>query len=461
MDGRPTSRAGTAALLAALVLGATAVSPLVSGAGAVDVGALKKTAEKKTIKAVKKKLPRGGGKELAKSKKPVKVKVSSCKERGSERRITSLKCAWNAHGELRGRVPLRCAGTATYDVKKGKVTKGKKCKNREELQAPLLASPHDVLFGYFEDFGSFPDLWDDAVAGGSNIAREGITWRVLQPNEGGAPNSWDWGSFDAIYNAAIANGVRLVFTFRNAPCWAAVAPCKSGPNPPAPEHYDEYAFAAAQIALRYPQLAAIEIWFEPNGVPFWGAQPNPAAFSALVKAAADAVHATGTGIPVWTGGLAPGMASPDKLEYGRFLDQALDAGGIQTADAVAFHAVTDVPFKPGNDPTRGYLGRLRIQIRTLQDTLKAHRSPKPVVLTQLSYSSGPGEYTEAQQAEALVTSYEVARRIANVPAVIVSRLLDIGDGSKVAGFGVLRADRSRKPAYCQLAAARGASPAGC
>jgi hypothetical protein len=46
--------------------------------------------------------------------------------------------------------------------------------------------------------------------------------------------------------------------------------------------------------------------------------------------------------------------------------------------------------------------------------------------------------------------------------VIVSRLLDNGDGSKVQGFGVLRADRSRKPAYCDLARARGvANPPGC
>ena len=40
--------------------------------------------------------------------------------------------------------------------------------------------------------------------------------------------------------------------------------------------------------------------------------------------------------------------------------------------------------------------------------------------------------------------------------VIVSRLYDIGDGSKVAGFGVLNPNQSPKPAYCQLAVQVGA-----
>ena len=134
------------------------------------------------------------------------------------------------------------------------------------------------------------------------------------------------------------------------------------------------------------------------------------------------------------------------------------------ADAVAFHAVTEVPFKPGADPTQRYLGRLRIQTQTLKTALAAHGLTRPIVFTQLSYSTGAATfpYTEPQQAEALVSSYEVLRRIADVPLVIVSRLFDNGDGSKVQGFGVVRADGSRKPAYCQLAAARGVpTPPGC
>jgi hypothetical protein len=89
----------------------------------------------------------------------------------------------------------------------------------------------------------------------------------------------------------------------------------------------------------------------------------------------------------------------------------------------------------------------------------------PIAFTQLSYSTGEATYpyTEAQQGEALAASYELIRHIPSAESVIVSRLYDNGDGSKIEGFGVLHADHSPKPAYCELAEARGVSspPPGC
>ena len=442
--------------------GPLALAPVVD-AHVPSASALKSDAEKATIKAVKTRLPNGHRHGLTPPRTPVKVKVTSCKQRAAHGVLAAFKCSWNAHGELAGRVPLRCNGRATYEVKPAGITGGARCKNITEIQAPLHEARHDVAFGYFEDFSRIDGLYNRAADGGAQLVREGITWTVLQPTEGRSVENWNWSDFDAVYKNALAAGMRPVFTFRNAPCWAAPAPCKpNAPNPVARAHIDDYAYAAAQIAMRYPELAGIEIWFEPNSKIYWGAKPDPAAFSSLVRAAADAVHASGTGAQVYTGGLAPGMASPNKLEYGKFLSKALDAGGVRRADAIAFHAVAEVPFRSPNDPTRGYLGRLRIQIQSLQRALATHHVSRPIVLTQLSYSTGPGEYTEQQQAAALVSSYELVGRLGGVDAAIVSRLLDNGDGSKVAGFGVLHPDRSPKAAYCQLAAAREVpKPAGC
>ena len=147
----------------------------------------------------------------------------------------------------------------------------------------------------------------------------------------------------------------------------------------------------------------------------------------------------------------------------QFLSQALAAGGIEEADAIGFHAVADVPFKPGNDPTKGYLGRMRINIQALDSELADANVTRPIAITGLAFSTaGRGRYTDDQQAEALVSSYEVLRRIGDVPIVLVSRLLDNGDGSKAQGSGVVRSDGSKKPAYCGLAKARGApTPPGC
>jgi polysaccharide biosynthesis protein PslG len=447
---------------AALCVGGAGTLGLTSGAdsASADVASLKQKAGTKTAKAVKRKLLRDRTPGLAKH--DLQIKVPSCKQRTKRGRLAGFRCRWNVKGELPGLVPVRCNGQARVNAKAKKAKPGR-CKNKAELQAPLQRQPADILFGYFEDFSTIPDLFGYVGAGGGTVIREDIDWRLLQPTPGGDPSTWDWSTFDAVYGQAIAAGLRPVFTFHNAPCWAVPAPCApNAPNPVAPDFVDEYAHAAAQIALRYPSSLAIEIWLEPNSARFWGAPADPAAFSALVGAAADAIHATGTGVGVYSGGLAPGSAAADKIEFGAFLSQALDAGGVQRADAIGFHAVTETPFTPGDQPTKGYLGRLRIQLQTMNTALADHQTSKPIVLTQLSYSSAPGFYTEAQQAEALVSSYEVARRIATVPLVIVSRLFDNGGGSKVQGFGVLRSDRAPKPAYCELAAARGvATPPGC
>lgn len=455
------------AVLCALLLCAAASPAVAPAKPAQNVAQLKDRAVKKTIKSVSKKLPRNRAPGLMPSQQPIKIKVTSCKQRLKGHRLIGFKCAWNAHGEMRGRVLLRSNGVAEVDAK-ARGAKVGRVENLIEEQAPLLAAQHDVSFGYFEDFTKIPGLYAYASpqASGSNIIREGITWKVLQENEGEPPSEWRWNDFDQFYAEALAAGLRPILTFRNAPCWAAVDPCvENAPNPPDPSHYDEFAYAAAQIAARYPQAYAIELFFEPNNENLWGGPPDPQAFSTAVGLAADAIHAVpGNTIRVYTGGLAPGEASPDKYYYGDFISDALDAGGVQHADVVAFHAVTEVPYKPGMNPTNSYLGRLRIQAEALRSAIRAHGLEMPIAFTQLSYSTGAATYpyTEPQQAEALTASYELIRNIPDTESVIVSRLYDNGDGSKVQGFGVLHADLSPKPAYCELARARGvSSPPGC
>ena len=453
---------GLVAGLATPARGSAAQNP--DHAKAAGIAKLEKKAKQKTKKAVRKNLPGAGTPGLSDPSSPPKIKVGSCARSPKRGRPTAFKCRWKVSGELSGRVPVRCTGKATYNVRKKKVTKLSPCKNREERQAPLLAAPHDVLFGYFEDFTTQGNLFGELRASGSDTLLEGIAWRVLQPNPGGGPATWNWALFDAVYAQALAVGVRPVWTFWDAPCWAAPSPCNPNQvNPVAASRVGDYADAAAQIALRYPQSAGIEIWVEPNSAKFWGAPADPQAFSKLVGAAAAAIHATGTGVGVYSGGLSPGRAAADQHQMDQFLSQALAVGGVERADAIGFHAVTDVPFKPGHDPTKGYLGRMRVNVESLNAEFADANVKLPIAITQLSYSTaGPRAYTDDQQAEALVSSYEVLRRIADIPIIVVSRLLDNGDGSKVQGFGVVRSNGSKKPAYCELAAARGApTPPGC
>ena len=458
MSGTVGTRFSVKALVLALiaVLAIGCLGAVADEAGAANPKVLRKKAIKRTKGAVKKQLTAGTVTGLAEPGVPPVVRVTSCKAKK-----TKFVCSWAAKGEAAGRVPIHCSGKAIVDAKAKKVKRLDACKNTLEAQAPLLAAPHPLTFGYFEDWPTATNpLFGKLKAGGAQVARVGLSWKTLEPNApvaGENPQTaWEWAGFDAIAKELKAVGVRPVWTLTNSPCWATPS-CNGESNAPNAANIPDYAKAAAEVAKRYPESAAIEVWQEPNGVKFWGGTPDPQKFSALVGQTVDAVAATGTGIPVTSGGLAPGAASPDKLVFDEFIRQAVAAGGITKAAGIGFHAVTDVPFAPGNDPTGGYLGRLRIQVKEIQDALATGGSAQPILLTQLSYSTA--DYTEAQQAEALTSSLAVASKLANVTTVIVSRLLDNGDGSKVAGFGVLNPNGSPKLAYCQLAVQVGAQGA--
>ena len=159
----------------------------------------------KTKKAVKKSLPGARTQGLSKPPSPPKIKVGNCARSPKRGRPTAFKCRWKVGGELSGRVPVRCTGKATYKVRKKKVTKVSPCKNREERQAPLLAAPHDVLFGYFEDFTTHGNLFGELGASRSNTLLEGIAWKVLQPNPGAPPRRGTGRPYDSVYAAGACN----------------------------------------------------------------------------------------------------------------------------------------------------------------------------------------------------------------------------------------------------------------
>ncbi len=472
MGRAATSRACVSALCAGLAALTLATAALASAPGAAastakpSASAIKKAKKKavrKTTKAVRKQLSTSSTPGLAVPEQGPKIKISSCKQLRAGKRLKGFKCSWSASGELPGLVPFRCAGKAKLKPNGRKIKRLDPCENNLEPLAPLLENPRPIAFGYFEDWIAQPGRYDELAAGGATIARADLSWRTLQPTAGPPPTAWNWAPSDEIYNSMLAVGVRPVFTFIDAPCWAASGSCAGAVNPPAEGHLADYGAAAAQIALRYPQAAGIEIWLEPNNEPFWGAKPEPGLFSRLVAETTAAVRAAGSPIPLITGGLAPGEAASTKLEFGEFLAQALERGGIETADAIGFDAVTTTPFTSPNDPTAGYLGRLRVQVQELHARLAAAGRSLPIAIAELAYStSGPDAYTEEQQAQALVSSLNVLRRIPDVSLAIVSRLYDNGDGSKVSGFGVLRPNGAPKPAYCELASAAGvAKPQGC
>ena len=424
----------------------------------------KKKAVKKTTKAVRAELQsslRARG-----SRSPPKAQRSRSRAASSSPSTSAsgFKCSWCGEGQLPGLVPFRCAGKAKLKANGRKIKRLDPCNNNLEALAPLLETPHPVAFGYFEDWPLHPDLYDASRPAAPRSRALICPGATLQPNQGTPPANWDWGPSDRIYQSLLAVGrAARVHVHRRPLLGGRRALCRrhqparrqpprrlrrrGGPGrAPLPAVGRDRDLARAQ---RHGLLGR--------------ATRSPNTFSDLVKATSSAVRATGSQIPLITGGLAPGEADPNKLVYGDFLAQALQHGGIETADAIGFDAVTSTPFTSPDDPTAGYLGRLRVQLQDLRSRLAAAGQQRPIAITELAYSTtGDNAYTEDQQAAALDSSYGVLRRIPNVSLAIVSRLFDNGDGSKVSGFGVLRPNGSPKTAYCRLAATVGApKPNGC
>jgi hypothetical protein len=269
---------------------------------------------------------------------------------------------------------------------------------------------------------------------------------------------WYW--YDRLYYRMITSGVRPLWYLATPPCWAQQQTQQGGAcapaGTPAWEYHDDLGNLAAEVAKRYPLSAGIEVWNEPNYSAYWGSDPDPQAYGDLALHVANAVHATGTGIPVISAGLAPIFTdNPDGIAFDSFLRRAYETGGPQLTDAIGVH-----PY-PFGDATQDYLSEIR---GTLYDHLSVMNefgeADKPLWVTEIgitNYIDARG-FTLDEQALALSAIYELFRRIPSIDAMFIHRFQDDPWGTpREAGWGVVDADGNPKPAFCALSALRGVS----
>ena len=368
-----------------------------------------------------------------------------------------VRFEWRAEGVWPGQVPYRCKNIARYDRRTGEWQIGS-CQSEITAAAPLLDQPGPHPTFGFNDNWTRPGmlgLLDRATAVGAEAARYNISWAGVEP----ARNSYRWGFHDEIYAHMLRHGVRPLLILGYAPCWAQDDPGRCSPvGSPRGDEIDEYAQFAALAAKRYPQALAIEVWNEPNWTHFWAPKPDPARYSRMVRAVADAVHATGSGVPVILAGNAP-LASDwengNGMSFDGFLRRVYEEGGIGQADAVSHH----IYF--GN--VRDRVLTMRQQIGRLQAVMAANGDGGlPLWITEVGLSST--EETDLEgQGPALVEIYETLRRIENIPVVIFHTLVEGPDaiGPGIDHRGIIDVHGEPKPAYCEIAHAREVVPPGC
>ncbi len=450
---RATRTSLPVALLLAVALAAAVAAPAALGAASsgsygVDRATLAKQAKRVVEKRNRVSLRR----------------VSRCgPQRRGEPESRRWVCEWRAEGTWPGDVPYRCAGEALWNRERTR-WRVDRCRNRLQPEAPLLDVPTDLAFGYNDDWialGKYapPELLDLLEQSGAEVARTGLIWWRVE----GAPGARDWQVSDTLYERLLARGIKPLWTIIDAPCWAQPNPgaCNNGDNQlrPSPQHYDEMADFAVAAAKRYPESVGIEVWNEPNYPMFWGGWPEPERYAEMLKEVATALHQRVPGMPVVSAGLSPHSDTDQKaIGYRNFLERMYELGAAQEADAIGLH-----PY-PGVGPGEDYVADVRVHLGKVQEVMQRFGdAATPLWVTEFGVSTGGDHaFDPAAQGRALVELYELFRRVAGVELAVAHRFVaDGGIDLPVDAFGVLDRDLAPKPAYCDLARARGYSPPVC
>jgi arabinogalactan endo-1,4-beta-galactosidase len=274
---------------------------------------------------------------------------------------------------------------------------------------------------------------------GATSIRFDVYWSAVETEPGRYDDPtvrWiDW-----VMAEARARGLKVILDVWSTPCWDSSAPPSVDPKGCRPGwwHYpvgdypptnaEDYARFAAFAAERWgSDLAALELWNEPNGGQSFRSSRPAADYAALVKAAYPAVKAVAPGLPV-----IMSLGGTDT----RFLDELYFFGVQGYYDGVAVH--------PYNQPTFAGLTAFR------SDQL-AHGDADPLWVTEVGWSSATS--TERGQARDVASAL---RQLAALPYVAAVEIYDMRDDPRDPGdpgsrFGLLYADMIPKPAWAAFA----------
>lgn len=216
---------------------------------------------------------------------------------------------------------------------------------------------------YESDADSYVKL---AADGGAKYIRDDVNWAYMEQTKGVI----DWSVPDRIVGSAAKHGMSVLLLVDTAPSWATGVPVNSIPNWhwAAPINVNDYADFAGKVAARYgtngtfwaanptiPKIlpAGIEVWNEPNLAQFWGGKtPDPAKYTAMLKAAYKKIKAADSKMKVITAGLSPQAGYNDidcngvadsgststKTTGLNYLEDMYDNGAKGSFDAVGWHA---------------------------------------------------------------------------------------------------------------------------
>jgi Tol biopolymer transport system component len=293
---------------------------------------------------------------------------------------------------------------------------------------------------------------------GFDWAKGYVNWATVEPE----PGQWRWVDPDNIVTAYGDQQLNILMRVHGSPAWAR--PADSALSHPPDDLADFAAFMTA-LASRYRgQVAAYEIWNEPNLNYEWGyLEPDPAAYTAMLKTAYTAIKAVDPEALVISGGLATtGNGSANAAGDLTFLQGMYQAGAKGYFDAFGSH-----PYAYGLAPDQTHAGGLALdRVQAQHEVMLAHDDgATPIWITELGWvlqsSWDLGEHraigvSQAQQGEYLLRSYAKAGQEWPFVEALFLFNLDFSTvpwypaAEPMRWYAILNPDRTPRPAYTLL-----------
>ena len=265
-------------------------------------------------------------------------------------------------------------------------------------------------------------------AAGSSIWRLPLDWGAAEPE----PNEFDFSASDEAYCTALEHRIDPQFHLTGVPPWALnddARPCSEAPcvQPPAPEHDDALRRFSELAAIRYPAVAAIEAWNEPNFRSFWPS-PDPARYAEVLAAIYEGVK-DGAPKTIVLGGAVTNSPKDDpetgSLSLSTFLSEIFAAGAAEHMDALSIHA-----YPIGLLGTEGDLFTPQVAEAQRLASAAAPDRELPLWVTEIGMPTVAGGFapavSEQDQAGQMVRAYGELEADPNAAAVLFHTLLDPG-----------------------------------
>lgn len=281
------------------------------------------------------------------------------------------------------------------------------------------------------------------AATGARWVRVDLRWYLIEPHGPSVSSGGgDWSEMDAIASAADRHGLELLPIVGYSPAWTT--------------HEDEhwaYPDAAAferffEAALRrYPQIAAWELWNEPNFGVFAKPTPDAAGFVEFLRTAQRVRNRIGSRAKLISGGLAPGMP----IDIDEWVQEMGRLGGLELIDGLGVH-----PYGPWSpDDPRAWMMRLE---SLHQQLARLGRADLELWLTEYGAPVSPAAsgwgppLSEEDQADRLRLAFALATRLPFVENLTWFEYRDSCTDPALADchFGLVRDDLSPRPALRAL-----------